>query len=112
MLTISQPRLDDVRFVIDEDLLRLGTAVTALRYDAACFGHAPISDLVPAGIEDPNWIPTVAARGWIVITTDRRLRTRLNEAQLAIEHGLRAVHIFRAGHLTAWEPTALSLGPP
>src|SRR4051812_24893975 len=103
MLTLSQPRLEDVQFVFDEDLLRMGPAVSALRYDFACFGRAPISDLLPVGVLDPSWIPVVAGRGWIVITADRKLRTKPSEARLAIAHGLRAVHLFRAGHMTAWD---------
>jgi hypothetical protein len=45
----------------------------------------------------------VAAQGWTVITNDARLRTRPAEASLAVEHGLKVVHLHGAvGHQTAW----------
>ena len=47
----------------------------------------------PRGIADTDWIPTVGDRGWVMITHDRRLRTRPAEAELAIAHRLKVVHL-------------------
>lgn len=95
--------IDRVRFVVDENLLRLGRAITALRRDVACFGQDPVADLLPAGMLDDAWIPVVGERGWVVITNDKRLRTRPAQAELAIQHGLKVIHLYNSGHLTAWD---------
>lgn len=97
--------LDDVRFVVDENLLRFGKAVRALRRDLTCVGEPPVADLLPAGILDPDWIPIVGEHGWIKITNDKRLRTKPAEATLAIENHLKVIHLYGAGNLTAWEQT-------
>lgn len=82
--------LDDVRFVIDENLLRLAKGVARIRRDTAAFSVPPVEELLPSGILDTEWIPVVGERGCAVITRDRRLRTRPVEASLAITHKLKA----------------------
>ena len=67
--------VDNVTYVVDENLLRLGAGLVAVRKDTARFGRAPIDDILPLGILDTDWIPIVGRRGWIVITNDRHLRT-------------------------------------
>ena len=97
--------VDDLglRFVVDENLARLGAAITLLRRDTGCFGRAQLSELLPLGIGDTEWIPIVAERGWVTITNDKRLRTRPAEATLAAEHGLRVIHLHgSAGFSTPW----------
>lgn len=86
--------LDDVRYVVDENLLALGNGMVALRRDTARFSLAPVDALLPAGILDPQWIPIVGDRGWVIITTDRRLRTKPTEAALAVRHKLKVVHLY------------------
>jgi hypothetical protein len=96
--------LNDVVYVIDENLLRLGKGILAIRHDTARFGEHPVAELLPQGIEDPDWIPVVGDNGWILITNDRRIRTRPVEAQLAIKHRLKVVHLHgKIGHAPAWE---------
>ena len=96
--------LGDVVYVVDENLLRLGKGILAIRRDTARFGEDPVADLVPEGIEDPDWIPVIGDNGWILITNDRRLRTRPVEAPLAVKHRLKVVHLHgKIGHATAWE---------
>ncbi|ORV90762.1 hypothetical protein AWC11_12060 [Mycobacterium interjectum] len=85
--------LDDVRYVVDENLMGLGNGMVALRRDTARFSLAPVDALLPAGILDPDWIPIVGDRGWVLITVDRRLRTRPYEATLAVRHKLKVVHL-------------------
>jgi PIN like domain len=57
---------------------------------------------LPTGILDPDWIPIVGERGWVVITNDRGLRTRPAEANLAITHKLKVAHLYKVGELSAW----------
>lgn len=92
-----------VRYVVDENLLRLGRTLVGLRSDIACFGTEPVADLLPPGILDTAWIPLVGDRSWVVITNDRRLRTRPLEAALAVQHKLMVIHLHAAGNLTAWD---------
>jgi hypothetical protein len=77
------PCLDDVRFFVDEDLSGLGLGLMCLRNDVAVGGMEPVRELVPR--LDRDWIPVVAARRWVVITNDKHLRTRPDEAQLALD---------------------------
>lgn len=96
--------LDQVVYVVDENLLRLGNGVVAVRRDTARFSRPPVHELLYAGILDPDWIPIVGDRGWVVITSDKRLRTRPAEASLAITHKLKAVHLHGdIGTRPAWE---------
>ncbi len=85
--------LHEVVYVVDENLLRLGKGILAIRYDTARFSESPLAELLPLGIDDPDWIPVVGDNGWILITNDRRIRTRPVEAELAIQHRLKVVHL-------------------
>jgi hypothetical protein len=96
--------LDGVSFVVDQNLIRLGRALSALRPDLAVIGHSPVADLLPDGILDSEWIPIVGDRGWVMITNDGRLRTRPTEAELATRHRLKVVHLHGAvGTQAAWK---------
>lgn len=95
---------ENLVYVVEENLLRLGKALAALRNDVGCFGQPPLSELLPPGVGDTEWIPVVGAHGWIAITSDRRLRTRPAEASLAIEHRLKVVHLYGdVGHRSSWD---------
>jgi PIN like domain len=89
------PELDAVRFFVDEDLAGVGIGLMCLRSDVVVGGQPPARDLVPP--LDCDWIPVVADRGWIAITNDKHVRTRYDEAQLAIDHELRCVHLAPGG---------------
>jgi hypothetical protein len=93
-----------VVYVVDENLLRLGNGVVAVRRDTARFSRPPVHELLYAGILDPDWIPIVGDRGCVVITSDKRLRTRPAEANLAITHKLKSVHLHGdLGTRPAWD---------
>ena len=85
------PNLADVRYFVDEDLAGVGLAMMQLRNDIVVGSHAPVEDVIPS--DDVDWIPVVAARGWVVITNDRHIRTRSDEAAAAVENGARIVHL-------------------
>ncbi len=96
--------IEDVKYVVDENLLSLGNGMVAVRRDTARFSRAPVEELLPRGILDTDWIPIVGDRGWVMITNDRRLRTRPVEAQLAIAHRLKVVHLHgKIGNQPAWD---------
>lgn len=95
--------LGDVKYVVDENLLSLGNGMVALRRDTARFSRPPVEELLPRGIADPDWIPIVGDRGWVIITNDKRLRTRPAEAKLAIAHKLKVIHLHGdIGNKPAW----------
>ena len=85
--------INDIKYVVDESLLSLGNGMVAVRDDTARFSRAPVDELLPRGIADTDWIPIVGDRRWVMITNDRRLRTRPAEAELAIAHRLKVVHL-------------------
>ena len=96
--------IDDIVYVVDENLLSLGNGMVAVRRDTARFSRHPVEELLPRGIADSQWIPIVGDRGWVMITNDRRLRTRPGEADLAIAHKLKVVHLHgKIGNSTAWD---------
>lgn len=96
-------KIEDLRFVVDENLIAVGRALALLRPDLGAVNQPPLDHLLPSGTLDPDWIPIVASRRWTVITNDKGLRTRHSEAQLALDKGLRVVHLFRAGNLNRWQ---------
>jgi predicted nuclease of predicted toxin-antitoxin system len=36
--------------------------------------------------KDPDWVPEAAKRGWVILTTDRRLLTRPAEKRMIVSH--------------------------
>ena len=63
-----------VRFYVDESATGLGPAMAAPEVTPHV-GH-PLIPECPRGALDTEWIPAVAARGLIVITRDKKLRTK------------------------------------
>jgi hypothetical protein len=41
------------------------------------------------GTPDEQWLPLVGVNGWILLTTDKRIRYRANEKQAVIRHKVR-----------------------
>lgn len=85
--------LAGVRFYVDENLAGLGLTLRKVRphRDVVVGSHPPIEHLVPK--DDPDWIPDVAGRGWVVITNDKHIRTRPFEGDRARDVGLRCAHL-------------------
>lgn len=78
-------------YFTDANALGLGKLLTrAGRQDVVYPGHPGLPD-VRVGTPDLDWIPIVARLGLIVVTRDRRIRTRPAELRAHWEHGLRSV---------------------
>ena len=104
----SNVDLTRVRFYVDENLAALGLGLMRLRPDLVVASHPPIGSVLPR--DDLDWIPAVAARGWVAITNDRHIRTRPLEARAAIGAGLRWVHLApREPNATRWHFARLLL---
>ncbi len=91
-----------IRFYVDADLIGLGKLLVQVRTDVTYAGDPgglgidkrprPPSPVQP-GDRDVDWIPIVAANGWIVVTKDRHMRTRPAERQLIQQSLARHVRI-------------------
>src|SRR5690606_7295054 len=68
------------------------------RRDFVYPGHEELPQ-VPLGALDLDWMPVIGALGLVVITRDRRLRTRPAELRAYWEFGIRAVWIGGKEHL-------------
>jgi hypothetical protein len=62
------------------------------RHDVLHPGHDDLPE-VPLSTQDLEWMPVVAQRILIVITRDRRIRTRPAELRVCWEYGFRSVWI-------------------
>lgn len=92
----------EVRFFVDECAAGLGLALSAARRDVIHVGHRLIPQC-PRGALDVEWIPEVAARGLIVITRDKKLRTKPVEIQTLWAAGLRVFNIGGKRDQSTWE---------
>jgi hypothetical protein len=82
------PRTAQVRFYIDADVLGLGKLLAGLRTGVTHPGdpgavihkrqRAPCPITSP-DVLDTDWIPQVAARGWLIITRDSMISQNRNE---------------------------------
>lgn len=91
-----------LRFFADESILGLGKVLTIARRDFVHTGH-PLIPEVPLGALDPTWIPAVAARDLIVLSRDRRIRTKPGELRLLHDHALRVFWIAGKKDLATWD---------
>jgi len=80
-------------YFTDENTLGLGKLLRrAGRDDVVYPGHEDLLE-VPVGTLDLEWMPAIANRDLIVVTRDRRIRTRPAELRAYWEHGIRSVWI-------------------
>lgn len=80
-------------YFTDENVKGLGKLLERQGRDDVVYpGHAALPE-VPPGTPDLDWMRLVAERDLIVITRDRRIRTRPAELNLYLEFGLRSVWI-------------------
>lgn len=89
-------------YFTDENALGLGKLLRRLGRDDIVYpGHEELPE-VPLSTEDLDWLPVVGARGYIVLTRDRRIRSRPAELRAYYEHGVRSV----------WIGAKRDMGPP
>ncbi len=82
---------NDVRYFVDENLLGFYKLLSRSgRTDAVAPGDARIAS-VPLGTPDLDWMPVVAAADLIVLSRDRRIRTRPAELAVFRTFGIRSV---------------------
>jgi PIN like domain len=88
------PRRDHVRYFADENAIGLAKVLlrSHSRDDIVHPGHTLLPE-IPRGCDDLDWMPIIGRMGWIVLTRDRRIRTRPAELLAYREHGLCSVWI-------------------
>ncbi|MGE3796053.1 MAG: hypothetical protein AB7I38_19310 [Dehalococcoidia bacterium] len=65
--------------------------------------------LVPAGASDTTWLPIVGCAGLVVLTRDKRIRSRPLERQALPGHGVRACFLTSGGSLDLFDQLRLWL---
>lgn len=96
-------------YFADENTLGLAKVLRrAGRNDFLSPGHPDLPE-VPLGALDLEWMPIVGARGFVVVTRDRRIRTRPAELAAYREHGIRSVWIGAKRDMRPDEQAALFL---
>lgn len=91
-----------LRFFVDESALGIGKVLTIARRDCIHAGH-PLIPEVPYGTLDPDWMPTIAEKGLIVVARDKHIRTKPGELRLLRDQGLRVFWIAGPKDLSTWD---------
>jgi PIN like domain len=89
------------RRFVDENSLGVAKALAYVRGDITWPGapDGPVS----AGAADAAWLPIVGQAGLVVLTRDKRIRSRPLERQALLDHNVRAWFLTSGGSLTLFE---------
>jgi hypothetical protein len=105
------PRAAQVRFYVDADVLGLGKLLADLRNDLTYPGdpgavihkrQRPPCPITSPDILDTDWIPQVAARGWLIITRDSMITQNRNEITAVRENNAKMVALNQRDAQTKW----------
>ena len=97
---------EPARFFVDENDLALGRSLALARRDVVHPSH-PRLPQVPLGMPDPEWLPVVGSLGLVVITRDKKIRSRPVEAEQVVAAGIRGFVLTSAGDLSTWDTLTL-----
>jgi hypothetical protein len=93
----SQSPLDDLVFYLDENLCNSQAILESLtKLSIPVERHL---DHFPRGTLDETWLPTVGGKGWILLTTDKRIRYNSLE-KLAVEENAVREFVFTSGNMS------------
>jgi PIN like domain len=104
-------RAAGVRSYFDADILGLGKLIATLRADATYPGDRggvvhkrarPSCPITTPHARDVDWIPVVAAAGWVAITRDRHIQDHRAELAAVRDHRLRLVALAAPEARTTW----------
>jgi hypothetical protein len=110
-------RTAQVRFYVDADIRGLGLILAGLRNDLTypadpgAFIHKRQRAPCPIGstdVLDEDWIPVVAARGWLIITRDSKIIENRNEINAVRESGAKMVALNQQDARTKWANSKFS----
>ena len=106
------PRAAQVRFYVDADVLGLGKLLAGLRNDLTYPGdpgavihkrQRPPCPVTSPDVLDTDWIPQVAARGWLIITRDSMITQNRNEITAVRENNAKMVALNQRDAQTKWD---------
>jgi hypothetical protein len=105
------PRAALIRIYVDADVLGLGKLLAGLRTGVTHPGdpgavihkrqRAPCPITSP-DVLDTDWIPQVAARGWLIITRDSMITQNRNEITAVRENNAKMVALNQRDAQTKW----------
>ena len=104
-------RAAQVRIYVDADIIGLGKIIASLRNDVTYPGdpgavihkrQRPPCPIVSPDVLDTEWIPEVAARGWLIITRDSMIAQNRNEIAAVRENKAKMVALNQRGAQTKW----------
>ena len=104
-------RAAQVRIYVDADVLGLGKVVAALRSDVTYPSdpgavihkrQRPPCPVTSTAVLDPDWIPEVARRVWLIVTRDSKISENRNEITAVREHGAKMVALNQRDAATKW----------
>lgn len=105
------PRPAAVRLYVDADVLGLAKVLADLRIDVTYPGdpgalikrrQRPACPVTSPRVLDADWIPIVAAAGWLIITRDRHIQDHRAEIGAVREHGARMVALAARDAIDTW----------
>jgi len=105
------PRTAQVRFYIDADILGLGKLLGGLRNDVTYPGdpgavvhkrHRPPCPIASPDVLDTDWIPEVAASGWLIVTRDSMITQNPNEITAIRENNAKMAALNQRDAQTKW----------
>lgn len=89
----GQGGLTAIVFFLDENHCRNMHVIQAIEESGfTCEKHL---DHFPAGIEDTEWLPVIARRGWCLVTADARIRCNLVEKEAVRAHRVKMFYFSR-----------------
>jgi PIN like domain len=100
-----------VRLYFDADVLGLAKLLCTERADFTYPGdpgarikkrQRPPCPITRPGTTDPDWIPRVAAEGWLIITRDRHIQGKLAEINAVRTHGAKMVNFASEDAGSTW----------
>lgn len=100
-------RAQPPRWFFDENSIGIAQALHHVRGDVTWPGgpDSPVS----AGTPDQDWLPVVGQHGLVVLTRDKKIRSRPLERKALLDHGVRACFQTAGGQLTLFEQLRLWL---
>ncbi len=105
------PRAAQVRIYVDADIRGLGIIIGALRNDVTYPGdpgalihrrQRPACPVTSTAVLDVDWIPLVAARGWLIVTRDNAIIENRNEIAAVRENNAKMVALNRKDAANKW----------
>lgn len=107
-----------VRFYVDADVLGLAKLLVQVRSDLTYPGdlggvlhkrwRSPCIIASPAA-KDPDWIPKVAAQGWVIITRDSAIQSHSREVGAVYEYGGKMVALAGDNARTTFEQLEVAM---